>query len=231
MEIREQQYATLKRVSFSRQMDRYAKSQQRTQPSHPSTARLIERPVKKVATSKQIATPIQRGLAADRKGLLRSTFRGPLSLRGGLFSFRYHMRDWCYNVLMNTTYNWYSELIKPDWAPPAFLFGPVWSVLYFIIFLTFGYVFYKVWHGDIPKIVALPFVLNLIFNLAFSPIQFGLQNNALAAVDIVLVLGTIIWAGMLIFPYAPVVVYANIPYLLWVSFATVLQFTVTYLNW
>jgi benzodiazapine receptor len=132
---------------------------------------------------------------------------------------------------MNNAAAWYSQLLKPEWAPPAYLFGPVWSVLYFIIFLTFSYVFYKIWQGEIPKFVALPFILNLIFNLAFSPIQFGLENNILASVDIVLVLATMIWAGILIFPYAPLVVYANLPYLLWVSFATVLQFSITYLNW
>ncbi len=136
-----------------------------------------------------------------------------------------------YNEIMNNTYNWYSQLIKPEWAPPAFLFGPVWSVLYFIILVSFSYVFYKIWQGELPKSLALPLILNLVFNLAFSPIQFGLQNNALASIDIVLVLATIIWAGIVIFPYVPLVVYANIPYLLWVSFATVLQFTVTYLNW
>jgi translocator protein len=132
---------------------------------------------------------------------------------------------------MNNQQNWYVELIKPTWAPPSWLFGPVWSVLYFIIFVSFGYVFVKVWQGEIPKIVAIPFVLNLIFNAAFTPLQFGLQNNLLAAIDIALVLGTLIWALVIIYPYVAMVTYVNIPYLLWVCFATVLQFTITYLNW
>ena len=126
---------------------------------------------------------------------------------------------------------WYAALIKPSFAPPAYLFGPVWSVLYIIIFATFGYVFYKVWQGEIPKIVALPFILNLFFNAAFTPLQFGLQNNLLAAIDITLVLVSLVLALWFIFPYAAFVVYANIPYLLWVLFATVLQFSITYLNW
>jgi len=129
------------------------------------------------------------------------------------------------------TYSWYATLVKPTWAPPAYLFGPVWSVLYFIIFLTFGYVFYKVWQGELPKIVAVPFILNLIFNAAFTPLQFGLQNNLLASIDIILVLATLIWGLIIIYPLVPLVAYANIPYVLWVSFATVLQFTITYLNW
>lgn len=140
------------------------------------------------------------------------------------------------------TYNWYSQLIKPTWAPPSWLFGPVWTVLYAIIAVTFGTVFYKTFTKEIPWIVALPFALNLIFNFAFTPIQFGLKNNLLAAVDILLVLGTLIWALFAIYSFglklhietgAPAytwIIYANTPYLLWVSFATVLQLTITYVN-
>jgi tryptophan-rich sensory protein len=128
------------------------------------------------------------------------------------------------------TYNWYRELIKPSWAPPSYLFGPVWTFLYAIIFISFGYVFYLYFQKRIPFIVLLPFILNLVFNFFFTPIQFGLQNNFLAAVDITLVLLTLVWSLVSIFPYMPWVSYINIPYLLWVSFATVLQFTITYLN-
>jgi len=81
--------------------------------------------------------------------------------------------------------------------------------------------------------VALPFALNLIFNFTFTPLQFGLQNNLLAAADILLVLGTLIWALAAVWHRAPRlrwVVYVNVPYLLWVSFATSLQLTITYLN-
>jgi len=127
--------------------------------------------------------------------------------------------------------SWYQTLIRPDWAPPAWLFGPVWSVLYTIIFISFGYVFYQTLKGNLPYVVALPFLLNLAFNFAFTPLQFGLQNNLLAAIDILLVLATIGWMFYAIYPYAAWVVYVNIPYALWVSFATVLQLTITYLNW
>lgn len=131
---------------------------------------------------------------------------------------------------MNNTYNWYSTLIRPAWAPPSWLFGPVWSVLYILIAFSFGKVFIMFAQRQIPFMVALPFILNLIFNFVFTPIQFGLQNNILAAVDILLVLGTLIWAMYAIFPYARWVTYINIPYVLWVSFATILQLTIAYLN-
>lgn len=131
------------------------------------------------------------------------------------------------------TYNWYSQLLKPTWAPPSWIFGPVWTVLYAIIFVSFSTVFYKVVTGKISWMVALPFALNLIFNFAFTPIQFGLKNNLYAAIDIVLVLVTLIWALVAMWYASPAlrwVVYSNIPYLLWVSFATVLQLTITVMN-
>jgi tryptophan-rich sensory protein len=131
---------------------------------------------------------------------------------------------------MNTTYTWYSHLIKPTWAPPSWLFGPVWTVLYILIAISFGSVFRLAFQKHIPLVIILPFVLNLFFNAIFTTIQFGLRNNILAAADILLVLITLIWAMIVIYPYARWIIYIQIPYLLWVSFATVLQLTVTYLN-
>ena len=125
---------------------------------------------------------------------------------------------------------YYTELIKPSWSPPPSLFGIVWPFLYAIIAVSFGTIFYKAFTKQIPWMVALPFVLNLVFNFTFTPIQFGLKNNLLASLDILLVLSTLIWALFAIWPHLRWVVYANIPYLLWVSFATVLQLTITYLN-
>ncbi len=106
-------------------------------------------------------------------------------------------------------------------------------MLYAIIIISFGTVFYNAFARKISWVVALPFVLNLVFNFAFTPIQFGLKNNFLAAIDILLVLGTLIWALCIVWHVSADlrwVVYANVPYLLWVLFATVLQLTITYLN-
>ncbi|MDP1624929.1 MAG: TspO/MBR family protein [bacterium] len=128
-------------------------------------------------------------------------------------------------------YTLYADFIKPSWAPPAELFGPVWTVLYIIIAISFGYAAYLAIKKRISFTTFLPFLLNLAFNVIFTPIQFGLQSNILASIDIVLVLGTLIWAMAAIWKHARWVALANIPYLAWVSFATVLQFTITYLKW
>ena len=131
------------------------------------------------------------------------------------------------------TYNWYSQLLRPSFAPPSWLFGPVWTVLYAIIAVSFGTVFYKVFTKQIPWIVALPFALNLLFNLVFIPIQFGLKNNLIASIDILLFLVTLVWALYAIWNFSPDfrwIVYVNIPYLLWGMFATCVQLAITYLN-
>ena len=125
---------------------------------------------------------------------------------------------------------WYLELTKPDWAPPAWIFGPVWSVLYIIIFVSFGTVFLRVFKGELPYLIALPFALNLLFNLLFTPLQFGLQNNELATLDILFILFTLVWSLFVVYPYVPWVTFINLPYLFWVIFAIGLQLTIRYLN-
>lgn len=128
------------------------------------------------------------------------------------------------------TYTWYRKLQKPSWSPPSWLFGPVWTVLYIFIAISFGSVFLMAWQRQIAYTIAIPFILNLVFNFAFTPIQFGLKNNFIAAIDILLVVGTLLWAMSAIYPYSSWITYIQIPYLLWGSFATVLQLTITYLN-
>ncbi len=125
---------------------------------------------------------------------------------------------------------WYAQLKKPSFAPPSWLFGVVWTVLYIIIALTFGSVFYRYVLGMLSGMVALPFLLNLVFNVIYSPIQFRLKNNPLALLDVILVVATLIWALVAVYPYSHVIAGANLPYLLWGTFATILQASVTWLN-
>lgn len=127
---------------------------------------------------------------------------------------------------MNTT-DWYHQLNKPSWAPADNVFGIVWSVLYPVIIAVNVYIIYAISKGKINLWVALPFWLNLVFNVVFTPIQFGLRNNGLAFADILLVLGTIIWAMIAIWSHNRWVALAYVPYLIWVSIATTLQFYIT----
>jgi len=126
---------------------------------------------------------------------------------------------------------WYSKLNKPKWSPPSYLFGIVWPILYVLIIISFGFVFINIYRGNIPFIIVLPFILNIIFNILFSPIQWGLKNNVLATIDILLMLITLIWIMVSIYTYYQWITYIQIPYLLWTSFALVLQFEITRRNW
>ncbi|MDP3387196.1 MAG: TspO/MBR family protein [Eubacteriales bacterium] len=125
---------------------------------------------------------------------------------------------------------WYKQLQKPSWAPPVWIYGPVWSALYIVIIITFGSATYMYTKSQITWLVLLPFILNIVFNIAFTPLQFKIRNNNLALLDIILVLLTLMWALFKIYPFASWIALANIPYLLWVSFATVLQSSITWLN-
>ena len=131
---------------------------------------------------------------------------------------------------MNVSAAWYNQLIQPFFAPPSWVFAPVWTALYVVIAITFGYVLWLAIKRRIGWATALPFGLNLVFNLAFTPLQFGLKNNLLAALDILLVLATLVWALRAIWPHQRWVALANLPYVAWVAFATVLQLSITWLN-
>lgn len=125
----------------------------------------------------------------------------------------------------------YANWIQPSWAPPAWVFGPVWTILYLIIAISFGWVFWQVWKGKLPKYVLWPFILNLVANFLYTPMQFGLQNFLLATADIIVVWLTIVVIIVMMWDRVRWVSYAQVPYLMWVSFAMVLQFTITWLNW
>ncbi|SMP59605.1 TspO and MBR related proteins [Neorhodopirellula lusitana] len=125
----------------------------------------------------------------------------------------------------------YDALDKPTWTPEPSTIGLIWQILYPVILVTFGYVFYQVARKKIPWPVAIPFAINLVANIAFTPIQFGLRNLPLAAIDIAIVWGTILWAMKAVWPHRRWIAVAQIPYLIWVTIATVLQFTITWNNW
>lgn len=125
---------------------------------------------------------------------------------------------------------WYNGLEKPSWTPAPSTIGRIWSILYPIIFVSFGFVFVQMFRRKINWKVALPFAINLVANLVFTPIQFGMRNLPLAAVDILIVWATIIWMMAAIWRYYRWVAVAQVPYFIWVSLATVLQLSITWNN-
>jgi benzodiazapine receptor len=132
---------------------------------------------------------------------------------------------------MMTWIEWYNALEKPSWTPAPATIGLIWQILYPIILISFGFVFVQAIRKKLPWQVALPFAINLVLNLIFTPIQFGMRNLPLAALDIVIVWATIIWCVVAVWPHYKWVAAAQGPYFVWVSIATVLQLSITAMNW
>lgn len=125
---------------------------------------------------------------------------------------------------------WYNALAKPTWTPSPSTISLIWTILYPIIAVTFGFAFVQAFRRKLPWRVALPFAINLVSNLVFMPILAGLRNLPLASVDILVVLGTIVWSMVAVWPHYRWVAVAQVPYLVWVSIATVLQLSMTWMN-
>jgi translocator protein len=123
---------------------------------------------------------------------------------------------------------WYDGLNKPAWNPPSWVFGPVWTALYVMM----GAAAWLVWdrYRDEAKGALSLFVVQLVFNAGWSAIFFGLQSPGLAFLEI-LVLWLLIAATIVAFwRHRPLAGALLLPYIAWVSFAAVLNFTIWRLN-
>ena len=122
---------------------------------------------------------------------------------------------------------WYSKLRKPRFNPPARIFGPVWTILY----LMMGISFYLIWTSDKSIYLAsIIFAIQLIFNFAWSGIFFGAHKPGLAFIEIIFLWLSIIATIVMFYPISQLASYLLVPYLLWVSFASVLNFAIYWLN-
>lgn len=126
--------------------------------------------------------------------------------------------------------SWYTQLKKPSWAPPDTLFGQVWSILYPIIFFVNIAVVVMLVQQKISWKVALPFWINLFFNFLFTFLQFGLKNQLLASIDIIIVLVTTVICMFVIWPHSRTLSLLFLPYAVWVLIASALQLSIFYMN-
>ncbi len=121
---------------------------------------------------------------------------------------------------------WYATLNKPSWNPPNWLFGPVWTALYAMMAVAVWLVWKKVGWNTAVTI----FAIQLALNLAWSFIFFGFHQPGLAFLEIVLLWLAIAATVLMFFQVSAVAASLLIPYLLWVSFAAALNFTIWRLN-
>lgn len=117
---------------------------------------------------------------------------------------------------------WYTSLNHPAISPPNWVFGPVWTVLYILM----GFSFYMVWNLPSGKIRTLAFSVyffQLLLNFSWSFLFFYFKQIGLGLLDIVVLWLCIPFMISLFYKMRPAAAYINIPYFLWVSFATILN--------
>jgi tryptophan-rich sensory protein len=122
--------------------------------------------------------------------------------------------------------NWYAGLAKPSWTPPGWIFGPVWSLLY----LCMAIAAWLVWRRGNAKVPMVLFGVQLTLNAAWSWLFFGLHSPFAAFVDVVLLWLAIAATTVVFWRRSTPAGLLFLPYLAWVSFASVLNFAIWRLN-
>jgi tryptophan-rich sensory protein len=124
---------------------------------------------------------------------------------------------------------WYATLNQPSFNPPNWVFGPVWTTLYLIM----GFSFFLIWKLEAGKKrnqAIVIFLVQLFLNFGWSFFFFYFQMIGIAMIEIVLLWLTIVLMLTRFYKLKPLAAYLNIPYLLWVTFATVLNAAYFFLN-
>ncbi len=127
--------------------------------------------------------------------------------------------------------SWYATLQKPSFSPPNWIFGPAWVMLYILMGISVYLVWQKIKENKTVKGSLWLFWIHLFFNATWSIIFFGLQNPGLALINIVIIWLLIIALIIKFWKISKWATYLLIPYLLWVSFASVLNYFIWYLNY
>lgn len=122
--------------------------------------------------------------------------------------------------------NWYPTIAKPTWTPPSWIVGPVWTALYAMMAVAGWLVCRRVGWG----VALVWFAVQLALNATWSPVFFGMHRIGLALVNIVLLWLAIAGTTMAFWRVVPMAGWLFVPYLVWVSFATALNFAIWRLN-
>jgi len=125
--------------------------------------------------------------------------------------------------------SWYNTLNKPSWNPPNWIFAPVWTTL----FIFMGIASYLIWRNKrnpLSKKTLVLYFIHLIFNILWSVFFFGLKNPFMALLEIIALWIIILVLIMKFYKINKTAAYLMIPYLAWVSFATILNASIVILN-
>jgi tryptophan-rich sensory protein len=125
---------------------------------------------------------------------------------------------------------WYRNLRKPTWQPPDWLFGPAWTSIFTLIAIGAGLAWNRAEPGERLPLVVLPFAVNLVLNVAWSFLFFRLRRPRLAFLEVLALWASIVWLLASLWQVSPAAGALVVPYLLWVTFASVLNRTIIRLN-
>lgn len=133
-----------------------------------------------------------------------------------------------YSVMQNVD-GWYGNLLKPSFNPPSWIFAPVWTTLYILMGIASFIIWQKKDHPN--RYIALTcYTVQLILNGIWTPIFFGLHNITLALINIIVLLFAVILTIAWFQKINKTAAILLIPYLLWISFATVLNYSIWLIN-
>lgn len=125
---------------------------------------------------------------------------------------------------------WYQTLNKPPFSPPNWIFGPVWTILYFLMGVAAYLIWIKGLEEKAVKKALIFFIAQLVFNFFWSILFFGFHSPILGLINILILWVLILITIIKFYKISKTASYLLIPYLLWVSFATILNLSIVLLN-
>jgi tryptophan-rich sensory protein len=131
---------------------------------------------------------------------------------------------------MDSISTWYVSLVKPALNPPSWVFGPVWTLLYALMGIAAFIVWKKAGSERRGNQALWIFGFQLLLNTTWSIAFFGLQDPGLALANVVLLWASIVWSMICFYKISKTAAWLLLPYLLWVSFASYLNYSIWLLN-
>lgn len=126
--------------------------------------------------------------------------------------------------------SWYATLNKPFFAPPNWIFGPVWALLYFLMGVSFYLIWKQGWREEKVRTAGKFFLAQLGLNFVWSPVFFGLRSPLLGLIVIVAMWVLIVITMKKFYLLSKLAFCLLVPYFIWVSFATILNTAIVILN-
>lgn len=126
--------------------------------------------------------------------------------------------------------NWYAYLNKPIFSPPNWIFAPVWTFLYLTMGLSLFLVWVKAKDAKEINLAFIFFIIQLMLNIAWSLVFFGLNSILGGVIVVILLIAAVLFTIIKFFKISEIAGILLIPYLLWVSFASILNIAIYFLN-